>query len=43
MIHITRRSVQNDGIAEVDAMSCVDTVLHHHRLIRLIGLMSLCV
>jgi hypothetical protein len=26
-IHMARRSVQNYGVAEVDAMPCVDTVL----------------
>jgi hypothetical protein len=25
-IHVAQRSVQNDGVAEVDAMPCVDTV-----------------
>jgi hypothetical protein len=35
-IHIARFSVQNDGFAEVDTMLCVDTVLRHRRLVRLI-------
>jgi hypothetical protein len=35
-IHTARRSVQNDGVAEVDAMPCVDTVLCHGRLVWLI-------
>jgi hypothetical protein len=25
-IHVAQRSVQNDGVAEVDAMPCLDTV-----------------
>jgi hypothetical protein len=33
MVHIARCSVQNDGVAEVDAVPCVDTVLCHRRLI----------
>jgi hypothetical protein len=36
MIHIAQRSVQNSGVAEVDAMPCVDTVLHHRRIVQLI-------
>jgi hypothetical protein len=36
MIHVAQRSVQNNGVAEVDAMPCVDTVLHHRRIVRLI-------
>jgi hypothetical protein len=35
-IHIALRFVQNGDVAEVDAMSCVDTVLRLHRLVRLI-------
>jgi hypothetical protein len=33
-VYIARLSVQNDGVAEVDTMSCV--VFHHRRLVRLI-------
>jgi hypothetical protein len=35
-IHIARCFVQNDGVTEVDAFLCVDNVLYHSRLIRLI-------
>jgi hypothetical protein len=36
MVHIARCSVQNDGVAEVDVVPCVDTVLRHRRLMWLI-------
>jgi hypothetical protein len=39
-VHIARRSVQNDGVAEVDTMPCVDTVFRHRILIRLMFLAS---
>jgi hypothetical protein len=35
-IHIAQPSVQNNGVAEVDSVPCIDTVLCHCRLIQLI-------
>jgi hypothetical protein len=35
-IHMAQRCVQNNSVAEVNAMPCVDTVLRHSRLVPLI-------
>jgi hypothetical protein len=37
-VHIAQRSVQNHGVAGVDAMPSVDAVLRHRRLSRLNGM-----